>query len=62
MKGIFLDRLKFAIIKSLCKKGNKNYVSNYRPVSLLIPFSKMFAMQTRLLKHLQNKNILCTEQ
>jgi hypothetical protein len=35
IKGIFPDRLKFSIIKPLYKKGNKKYVSNYRPISLL---------------------------
>jgi len=61
-KGIFPDGLKFSTTKPLSKKGNKNYVSNYRPVSLLTTFSKMFAIQSRLLKHLQNENILCREQ
>jgi PHD/YefM family antitoxin component YafN of YafNO toxin-antitoxin module len=34
-KGISPDRLKYSIIKPLYKKGNKKYVSNYRPISLL---------------------------
>jgi len=39
-------------------------VSNYRPASLLTPFSKIFetVMQRRILKHLTNCNILITEQ
>jgi hypothetical protein len=39
-------------------------VSNYRPVSLLTPFSKIFetVMQIRILKHLINYNTLSTEQ
>jgi hypothetical protein len=39
-------------------------MSNYRPVSLLTSFSKIFemAMQRRILKHLTNYNMLSTEQ
>jgi len=39
-------------------------VSNYRPVSLVASFSKIFepVMQRRILKHLTNCNILSTEQ
>jgi len=61
-KGIFPESLKFSIIKPLCKKGNKKDVSNYGPIFLLTSFSKMFAMQSRLLKYLQNKDISCREQ
>jgi hypothetical protein len=60
---VFPDRLKFSVIKSY-KKGNKNNVSNYRPISLLTSFSKGFekVMQSRLLKHLNKYNILSMEQ
>ena len=39
-------------------------MSNYRPMSLLTSFSKIFemVMQTRMLKHLTKYNILHTEQ
>jgi len=39
-------------------------VLNYRPVSLLTSFSKMFetVMQRKILKHHTNCNILSTEQ
>jgi hypothetical protein len=39
-------------------------VTNYKPVSLLTSFSKIFetAMQRRILKHLTNYNMLSTEQ
>jgi hypothetical protein len=40
--GIFQTRLKFAEVKPVFKKGDKNVTSNYRPVSLLTPFSKIF--------------------
>ena len=32
--GVFPDRLKYAVIKSLYKNGDRCEVSNYRPVSL----------------------------
>jgi Notch-like protein len=40
--GIFPDRLNFFEIKSIYKKGDKNLISNYRPISLLTSFSKIF--------------------
>lgn len=39
--GIFPDIFKTAKIKPLFKKGNKNEVQNYRPISLLSVFSKI---------------------
>jgi hypothetical protein len=62
--GVFPDRLKYAIIRPLFKKGNKNYMSNYRSISILTLFSNLFEklMQTRLLKHLTDHNILSKEQ
>jgi len=61
--GIFLDRLKYATIRPLFKKGNKDDIHNYRPISILTSFSKIFekVMHTRLLKHLSNHNILVQE-
>ena len=62
--GIFPNGLKYAIIRSLFKKGNKNDLSNYRPISIVTKFSKSFekVMQTRLLKHLTDHNILSMEK
>ena len=40
--GIFPTRLKFSEVKPIFKRGNKNDTSNYRPVSLLTLFSKIF--------------------
>jgi len=40
--GVFHDWLKYAIIRPLFKKGNKNDMSNYRPISILTSFSKIF--------------------
>jgi hypothetical protein len=33
--GIFPDRLKYSEIKPLFKKGDKQNISNYRPISIL---------------------------
>ena len=62
--GVFPDRLKYAIIKPLHKNDDMCEVSNYRPVSLLTSFSKIFetVMQRRILKHLTSYNILNSEQ
>jgi hypothetical protein len=34
--------MKFSIIKPTFKKGNKMNLTNYRPISLLTSFSKVF--------------------
>jgi hypothetical protein len=62
--GIFPNRLKYAVIKPLYKNGNKHELSNYRPISLLTAFSKIFekVMYNRLYKHLEVNNILAKEQ
>ena len=62
--GVHTDRLKYAIIKPLHKNDDKCEVSNYRPVSLLTSFSKIFemVMQRRILKRLTNSVILGTEK
>jgi hypothetical protein len=40
--GIFPERLKYGEIKPLFKEGCKKDPLNYRPISLLTSFSKMF--------------------
>ena len=65
--GIFADHLKIEVIKPLHKKGDKSNISNYRPVSLLPIFSKVFekAMYNRLNRlnhHLCTNNIFVLEQ
>ena len=64
LTGIFPDRLKFATVRPLFKKGDKRDISNYRPISLLPVFSKILerVMHTRLLKHLNDYNIFNSEQ
>jgi hypothetical protein len=41
-KGIFPERLKYATIVPVYKKGDKNIVTNYRPISTLTSFNKIF--------------------
>jgi hypothetical protein len=64
LTGVFPYRLKYATIRPLFKTGNKDDINNYRPISILISFSKIFenVLQTRLLKHLTDHNILVKEQ
>ena len=62
--GLFPERLKYTVIKPLHKNGDRCEVSNYRPVSLLTSFLKIFemVMQTRILNHLTKYNILSSEK
>ena len=51
--GIFPTRLKYSVIKPLYKKGDKNNMANYRLISLVTSFSKVFekAIYVRLLTY-----------
>jgi len=62
--GVFPDRLKYAIVKPIFKKGNKHETSNYRPISLLTSFSKIIEKRVfnRLFLHFDINNILAKEQ
>ena len=62
--GVFPDRLKHTVIKTLHKNGHRCELSKYRPISLLTSFSKIFetVIQTRFLKQLTKYNTLSTEQ
>jgi hypothetical protein len=64
LSGTFPARLKYAIVKPLLKKGDKENVANYRPISLLTSFSKVLEkiIYDRLLKHIETNNILAAEQ
>ena len=42
LKGKFPSKVKIAKVVSACKKGDPEIRSNYRPISLLPLFSKMF--------------------
>jgi hypothetical protein len=58
---IFPDRLKFAVVKPIFKTGNKHEPCNYRPISLLSTFSKVFE-RLILYKHIKRNNILDNNQ
>ena len=60
----FPDRLKLSEVKPLFKKGEKINPSNYRPISLLTSFSKIFEkiIYSRLYKHINKNEILAREQ
>jgi hypothetical protein len=63
-QGTFPERLKFSLIKPNYKGGNKSSPSNYRPISLLPVFSKIFEMviNQRLTTHLISQAILNEHQ
>ena len=62
--GIFIDKLKFAIVSPIHKGESKLSLTNYRPISVLPVFSKIIErlMHKRLLKFLTNNNILFEHQ
>ena len=59
-QGVFPNELKVARVIPLFKSGNTMLFSNYRPVSVLSVFSKIFEriMYNRLLKFINQHNIL----
>jgi hypothetical protein len=61
--GIFPNRLNYSEVKPIHKKGDGDNMSDYRPISLLTPFSKIFekVIFTRMSKHLSD-NTLAKEQ
>ena len=58
--GVFLNKLKIAEVITLYKKGAADYPSNYRPISLLSIFGKIFEkiMHKRLYSFLESNEIL----
>ena len=62
--GIFPDKLKIARVITLHKKGSTENPSNYRPISLLSIFSKIFekVMHKRLYEFLEKDNLLYSLQ
>jgi hypothetical protein len=62
--GIFPTGLKFAEINPLYKKGETANTSNYRPISLLTSFFKIFEkiIYTRLICQINHNHVLVDEQ
>ena len=60
ISGIFPDGLKFGKVVPIYKKGNKNEIGNYRPITVLSVFSKVFEKLTfnRLISFVDNNGIL----
>ena len=62
--GLFPDRCKLAIVRPIYKKGDREEINNYRPVSLLPAISTILEiiMLKRLESHLERNKILIPEQ
>jgi hypothetical protein len=62
--GVSPNRLKYAIVKPVFKKGNRQEISNYMPISLLTSFSKVIEklIYATLLAHIDMNIILLHEQ
>ena len=62
--GIFPDTLKIAKVRPLYKKGDNRLLSNYRPISLLPSFSKIFekVIYQQTYSYFQTNNLLYSSQ
>ena len=62
--GIFPDHLKKAKVIPIYKAGNRCDISNYRPISILPAFSKVYEkiIANRLINYLEKNNLLTTFQ
>ena len=62
--GIFPDKLKIARVTPLFKNESDSELGNYRLISVLPCFSKIFEkiMYNRLYKHLKEKDMLYKKQ
>ena len=62
--GMFLDYLKIAEVSLIFKSGDKDNVSNYRPISILSIFLKVLEriMYGRVYNHLDSKGFLYEKQ
>ena len=60
----FPDILKVAQVTPIFKKGDAQHLDNYRPVSLLPIFGKIFEkiIYSRLYSFLSAKNVICSQQ
>ena len=59
-QGVFPEQMKTAKVVPIHKEGSKTDVGNYRPISLLTSFSKIYEklMHCRILKFLDSNNSL----
>ncbi|XP_054281159.1 uncharacterized protein LOC128998827 [Macrosteles quadrilineatus] len=63
-EGVFPQRLKIAKVIPIHKKGDPNSPENFRPISLLPVFSKIFesVIKDQLYKYFEEHNLLMTGQ
>lgn len=63
-KGVFPGKLKYGVVKPLFKKGSRLDPNNYRPITLLNTFSKIFEkiIKSRLLNYLNKIGFLDKRQ
>ena len=63
-EGYFPENLKQAEVVPIYKAGSKSNASNYRPISLLNPFSKIFekCIYNRLITYFNNNKLLYSKQ
>jgi hypothetical protein len=61
--GTFPSRLKFSIVKRTYKAGDKQNIANFRPISLLIHFAKVFdkIIYSRICNHIVQNFVLAKE-
>ena len=64
LSGTFPDELKIARVISLFKSGNGNFMSNYRPISILPTLSKIFEklIHVRIYQFLDDNRVLYSYQ
>ncbi|XP_054263804.1 uncharacterized protein LOC128987119 isoform X1 [Macrosteles quadrilineatus] len=62
--GEFPTNLKTSIVRPIFKKGNRNLIENYRPVSLLPVFSKIIekVVHTQLQEYLESNRLITNSQ
>jgi len=62
--GIFPESFKKSIITPVYKNGDRKLTQNYRPISLIITFSKIFekCIKEKLLNFLEHTNFLSSKQ
>ena len=63
-QGVFPDRLKTAVVTPVYKKGKKDIISNYRPVSVLNVISKLYerVVYNRTVSFVEKHSILYKNQ
>jgi hypothetical protein len=63
-QGKFPTKLKYSIVKPLFKKDDKQALGNYRPITLISIFAKIYekAMHSRMSQFIEKYNIIAKEQ